>query len=50
MAGTGHEIVSPEFLKNFKPDVVIVMNAIYKNEIQRNLEKMGLFGEILTLD
>jgi len=50
MAGTGHEIVSPEFLKNFKPDVVIVMNAIYKNEIRQELEKMGLSPELLTLD
>jgi SAM-dependent methyltransferase len=49
MAGTGHEIVSPEFLKNFKPDVVIVMNAIYKNEIRQDLTRMGLSPEILTL-
>ena len=49
MAGTGHEIVSPEFLKGYRPDVVIIMNAIYKDEISQELTKLGLSPEILTL-
>ena len=49
MAGTGHRIVAPDFLKEYKPDVVIAMNAIYKNEIQKDLQKVGLSPEILTL-
>jgi hypothetical protein len=49
MAGTGHEIVSPEFLKDYRPDVVIIMNAIYKEEIDHDLQTMGLSPEILTL-
>ena len=31
--GTGQKIVSPEFLREYIPDIVIVMNLIYENEI-----------------
>ena len=50
MAGTGHEIVGPEFLRSYQPDVVIVMNPIYCAEIQRDLERLGLSAEMLTVD
>ena len=49
MPGTGQEIVAPEFLRNYHPDVVIVMNAIYRDEIQRDLNNMGLNPEIKAL-
>ena len=39
MAGTGQEIVAPEFLQEYKPDSVIVMNAIYCDEIKKDLKK-----------
>lgn len=42
LAGSGHEIVSPEFLKSYQPDVVIVMNPIYVDEIRAELSRMGL--------
>ena len=48
MAGTGQEVVSPEFLRDYRPDAVIVMNPIYKGEIGRNLEALGISAEILT--
>ncbi len=49
MAGTGQEIVNPDFLPAYQPDVVIIMNPIYKEEIRRTLETMDLFPELLTL-
>ena len=49
MSGTGQEIVSPKFLKDYKPDVVIVMNAIYCDEIGRDLEEMGIKAEIVPV-
>jgi len=49
MAGTGHQIVSPEFLKDYKPDVVIVMNEIYCEEIGKDLREMGLSPQIIAL-
>ncbi len=49
MAGTGQSIVSPDFLMKYRPDFVIVMNPIYRDEIQQELQKMGLCPELLTV-
>ncbi len=49
MSGTGQKIVSPEFLKEYRPDVVIVMNAIYREEIRRNLQDLGLNPELIAV-
>lgn len=45
----GKEIVPPEFLKEYKPDQVIVMNAIYCNEIQQMLDGMGVITEVVPV-
>ena len=50
MAGTGQLVVAPEFLQQYRPDVVIIMNAIYHDEIQKNLVRMRLDPDILTLE
>jgi SAM-dependent methyltransferase len=50
MAGTGQKIIAPDFLREYKPGVVIIMNALYKEEIGQDLKKMGLSPEILTLE
>jgi SAM-dependent methyltransferase len=42
MAGTGQQIVPPEFLKDYRPDVIIIMNPIYKEEINRQVSDLGL--------
>lgn len=47
--GVGKEIMAPEFLKTYQPDKVIVMNAIYKEEISKMLEDMGVKTEIVAL-
>jgi hypothetical protein len=49
MAGTGQEIVAPDFLKSYRPDVVIIMNPVYLQEITQNLAGMGLTPEIMTV-
>ncbi len=50
MAGTGQEIVRPEFLRGYKPDVVILMNPIYSAEIQADLDKLGVKARLLAVD
>lgn len=50
MAGTGHEIVAPAFLRDYRPDVVIVMNPVYKAEIGRDLAAMGLAPDVITVE
>ncbi|MBC2709343.1 MAG: methyltransferase domain-containing protein [ANME-2 cluster archaeon] len=49
MAGTGQKIVAPEFLIQYKPDTVIVMNPIYCNEIQETIDKMGIITELKSV-
>lgn len=49
MAGTGQEIVTPDFLQHYRPDVVIAMNPIYKDEIRNDLNTLGVRAELLTM-
>jgi hypothetical protein len=48
MATTGQEIIGPQSLTEHVPDVVIVMNPIYKEEIEADLRQLGLRPEVLT--
>ena len=48
-AGTGHPIVAPEYLKEFRPQLVIPMNPAYTDEIRRDLERMGVEAELVPV-
>jgi len=50
MAGTGQRIVAPDFLRDYQPDVVIIMNPVYRQEIQRDLQQMGLAPKLVTVE
>ncbi len=50
MAGSGQQIVAPLFLKDYRPDIVIIMNAIYREEIRQELNHLGLEPALMTLD
>ena len=47
--GVGKQIMSPEFLKEYQPNRVIVMNSIYCEEIVQMLAKMNINPEITSL-
>src|SRR5262245_3900127 len=49
MPGTGHKIVAPEYLKERRPDVIIVMNPIYRDEIRSDIQKMNIAAEVITV-
>ncbi len=49
LAGTGHEIVAPTALTDIRPDLVIAMNAIYLDEIGRDLAKLGVAAELIAI-
>ena len=49
MAGTGQMIVAPEFLKEYQPDVVIVMNPVYRQDILEDLNRMRLTTNCITV-
>lgn len=50
MPGTGQRIVGPAALQEDRPDVVVVMNPIYRDEIRRDLDGVGLTPELLAVD
>ncbi len=47
MAGTGQKIVGPDFLTDYQPDVVIVMNPIYCPEIQQALNRLKVTARLV---
>lgn len=49
MAGSGLPIVTPDSLGDHPPEHVIVMNAIYRQEIASQLKTLGLDPHIWTL-
>ena len=48
MAKTGLEIVKPFVLHDYRPDVVIVMNPVYRQEIIAELANLGLRPEVIS--
>ncbi|NLD73931.1 MAG: methyltransferase, partial [Chloroflexi bacterium] len=48
VAGTGQRIIAPEALREVRPDVIIIMNPAYREEIGRQAEALGLDCRILT--
>ena len=46
LPGTGQEIVSASALKDLRPDLVIVMNPIYRGEVERSLMELGVTCEL----
>jgi len=49
LPGVGKKVMSPEILRKYKPDVVIVMNQIYHDEIRQMLNDMDLTPEVMSL-
>jgi len=47
LAGTGQQVVSPLQLRSIRPDAVIVMNPMYREEVSRDLHDLGLSPELL---
>jgi len=48
VAGSGQRIVEPSFLRNYHPDVIIIMNAIYESEIRHQAQAIGLEADFLV--
>ncbi len=48
VAGTGQRVVAPEHLRTVTPDVVIIMNPVYRDEIAGQLKALGLTPEIMV--
>ena len=48
IAGTGQVIVSPDDLRGDRPDVVVVMNPNYRDEIAATLAGLGITADLLV--
>ena len=47
--GTGQRIVLPEFLRTYRPDIIIVMNPVYLQEIRQMIDGFGITPEIIPV-
>lgn len=45
--GSGQEIVAPERLRQIRPDLVVVMNPLYLQEIAQSVEDLGVSAEVV---
>jgi hypothetical protein len=48
IGGSGQQIVEPSAVRELRPEVVILMNPIYRNEIASALHAVGLHPELLV--
>jgi hypothetical protein len=46
---TGQEIVPPEFLREYQPGVIVVMNPNYREEIQKHVAELGIKAELVCV-
>lgn len=49
LPGSGIEVISPERLGEVRPDLVVIMNPIYREEIAADLTRLGLDPEVRAL-
>lgn len=49
LPGNGLPIVEPDFLREYQPDQVIVMNSVYVAEIKKHIMEMGLNPDFTAL-
>ena len=49
LPGTGHEVVGPNRLREYKPDHILVMNPIYCAEIYRTLQQVGVSASLVPV-
>jgi SAM-dependent methyltransferase len=47
--GTGQKVVGPEFLKEYRPDVLLIANPVYRDEIGRQVLDLGLTVELISI-
>jgi hypothetical protein len=42
LPGTAQQIVGPEFIAKYDPTTIIIMNSIYRSEIEREVTRLGI--------
>ena len=49
VSGTGQQIISPAQLADEKPDIILIMNPVYKSEIRNTVGEIGLAPDFHVL-
>ncbi|MFQ5577051.1 MAG: class I SAM-dependent methyltransferase [Anaerolineae bacterium] len=49
VAGTGQQFVPPEFLRRYRPDVIVIMNPVYAGEIEQRAAELGLAAQLVQV-
>lgn len=49
MPGTGQRVVPPDFLQTYQPALVIVMNPAYRDEIEKQIRRLGVDARCVAL-
>lgn len=49
IAGTGQQVVAPEFMAEYQPEAVFIANPIYEEEIRRLSSEFGINPEFLVV-
>jgi 2-polyprenyl-3-methyl-5-hydroxy-6-metoxy-1,4-benzoquinol methylase len=49
LAGSGQQIVCPDYLRDYQPDFILLMNPIYRAEVQGMANDLGIQATIMTV-
>jgi hypothetical protein len=49
LPGTGQRIVAPAFLRDYRPDNVVIMNPVYRDEVERELARQRCEPRVYTI-
>jgi hypothetical protein len=49
LPGTGQRIVAPAFLREYRPDNIVIMNPVYRDEIGRELARQRCEPKVYTI-
>jgi len=49
LPSTGQRIVAPSFLREYRPDNVIIMNPVYRNEVEQELARQRCEPKVYTV-
>jgi 2-polyprenyl-3-methyl-5-hydroxy-6-metoxy-1,4-benzoquinol methylase len=49
LAGTGQKVVGPDILSVYRPDLIILMNPLYTEEVQALVDSSGISAEICSV-
>ena len=47
--GTGQKVVGPEFLKEYRPDVLLIANPNYRDEISGQCSALGINATLFSI-